>query len=85
VDPATGKAHWQDGAGGGVYWGSVVLGAGRLYATNQKGRTVVFKPNPEKFEMLASNDLNETCNATPALSDGDLFIRTHAALYRVSE
>lgn len=85
VDPATGKALWQDAAGGGVYWGSLVLGAGRIYGTNQKGRTVVFKPNPEKFELLASNDLNEACNATPALSDGDLFIRTHAALYRLSE
>ena len=85
VDPKTGKIVWQDPAGGGVYWGSVILAAGRLYATNQKGTTVVFKPNPEKFELIASNDLGETCNATPAVSDGDLFIRTHKALYRLAE
>ncbi|HEX7898315.1 MAG TPA: PQQ-binding-like beta-propeller repeat protein [Planctomycetota bacterium] len=85
VDPKTGKPAWQDPAGGGVYWGSVVLAAGRLYATNQKGATIVFKPNPEKFELVATNELNEMCNATPAVSDGQIFIRTHKALYCVAE
>lgn len=84
VDPKTGKILWQDPAGGGVFWGSVVLAAGRLYATNQAGATVVFKPNPAKFEPVATNDLKETCNATPAVSDGRLFLRTHKALYCIA-
>ena len=84
VDPRTGRIVWENPAGG-VYWGSMVLAAGRLYVTSQKGATIVFKPNPEKFEHVATNELNETCNATPAVSDGDLFIRTHKALYRIAE
>jgi outer membrane protein assembly factor BamB len=85
VDPKTGKALWQNPGGGGVFWGSVVLAAGRLYATNQKGATVVFKPDPAKYEQIAVNDLKETCNATPAVSDGEIFIRTHKALYCIAE
>ena len=85
TDPKTGKALWQDAAGGGVFWGSLVLAGGRLYGTNQDGATVVFKPSREKFEPVATNALNEKCNATPAVSDGQIFLRTHAALYCIAE
>ncbi len=69
----------------GPHWGSVVFADGVLYATGQNGTTTVFKPNPEKFEVLSINKLNEDCNATPALSNGEIFIRTWKALYCVSE
>jgi outer membrane protein assembly factor BamB len=85
VDPKTGKVLWQDAASKGVHWGSLVLAAGRLYATTQEGTTVVFKPNPQRFEHVATNTLGETCNATPAVSDGQLFLRTHKALYCIAE
>jgi len=68
----------------GYSW-AVVLAAGRLYVTNQKGITHVFKPNPEKLELLASNDLGESSNATPAISDGQIFLRTDGHLYCVAE
>jgi outer membrane protein assembly factor BamB len=63
----------------------MISAGGRLYVTNQKGATVVFKPNPEKFELVATNDLNEPSNSTPAVSDGEIFLRTHKALYRIAE
>ncbi len=85
IDPKTGKVVWKDRGAGGAYWGSVVSAAGRLYVTSQKGATVVFKPNPEKFELLATNALNETCNATPAVSNGEIFIRTYKHLYCIAE
>jgi outer membrane protein assembly factor BamB len=85
VDPKTGKILWQDPAGGGQYWGSMIFAAGRLYVTSQKGATVVFKPTPEKFELIATNELNEPSNSTPAVSDGEIFLRTHKALYCVAE
>ncbi|MFT5129412.1 MAG: hypothetical protein ACI8W8_003034 [Rhodothermales bacterium] len=34
---------------------------------------------------MASNDMNETCMATPAIDDGQLFIRTRSHLYCVGE
>ena len=49
--------------------------------TDQKGRTLVLKPNPEKLEVLATNELGEDSNSTPAISDGEIFIRTYQHLW----
>ncbi len=84
LEPATGKVLWTDRAGGEVTWGSIVFAAGRCYVTNQNGSTVVFKPNTDKFELLAKNDLGETSNSTPAVSDGEIFLRTHKHLYCIA-
>jgi outer membrane protein assembly factor BamB len=83
IDPKTGKPSWHQRVG--AFWGSVVLAAGRLYVTDQKGTTVVFKPNPEKFELVAKNELGEKSNSTPAVSDGHIFIRTFKNLYCIGE
>jgi outer membrane protein assembly factor BamB len=86
LNPETGEVLW--GAPRvGTFWGSIIAADGRLYATNQSGTTIVFKPNPEKYEQLAENPLGEgdTSNSTPAISDGNIFIRTHANLYCIGE
>jgi len=85
IDPKTGVNVWSEPTGGPNFWGSIVMAAGRLYVTNQEGETIVFAPNPKKFELLARNDLGEATNATPAISGKDLFIRTSKALYRIAE
>jgi outer membrane protein assembly factor BamB len=85
MDPATGKAFWHDRGGKGGYWGSIVFAAGRLYLTDQSGATVVFKPSAEKFELLSRNELHEQSNSTPAISDGEIFIRTHKSLFCIAE
>jgi outer membrane protein assembly factor BamB len=81
----TGKILWSDRLEGGESWGSVVLAAGRLYSTSRRGVTTVFRPNPEKLEVLAMNDLGEPSHATPAISDGQIFLRTDAKLYCIAE
>ncbi len=85
IDAETGKETWRDRGPGGNHWGAIVYADGRLYVTNQKGSTLVFKPNPEKFESIATNDLGETSNSTPAVSDGEIFIRTFKALYCIAD
>jgi outer membrane protein assembly factor BamB len=80
LDAATGERVWR-GPRGGAAWASVVMANGLAYATNQDATTVVFKVDPARFEEIAQNKLEETCNATPALSDGQIFIRTHGHLY----
>jgi outer membrane protein assembly factor BamB len=65
-------------------WGSPVLVGDRLYVVNQSGDTLVLRAAP-KFELIASNPLGELSNSTPAFSDGQVFLRTHAALYCVAE
>jgi len=85
LEVSTGKEMWADRASGASHWGSIVLAEGRCYVTNQNGATVVFKPNPEKFELIARNELDEQSNSTPALSNGQIFLRTFEHLYCIAE
>jgi len=75
LEARTGKELWSEKAGG-EHWASIVLADGRLYATDKEGTTLVFAPNRDKFEKIASNALGDPTNATPAVSDGQLFFRT---------
>lgn len=84
VDAHTGDQQWQARLPGGNAWGSVVQAGGRLYVTTQSGTTHVFRPNPESFDLLASNTLGESSNATPALSNGEIFLRTAHHLYCIA-
>src|SRR6266496_1001187 len=64
----------------GTYSGSFVLGDGKLYITNEDGVTSVVKAGPA-FEILAENDFGEYTLSSPAISEGQIFIRTAAFLY----
>jgi outer membrane protein assembly factor BamB len=83
IDPLTGKTVWNQRLPGQVFWSSLVSTPGRLYATSQQGKTFVFAADPTGWKLLATNDLGERINATPAVSDGQLFIRSWEALYCV--
>jgi hypothetical protein len=61
------------------------MATGRLYVTSRRGVTTVFRPDPEKLEVLAMNDLGEPSNATPAISNGQIFLRTDEQLYCIAE
>jgi hypothetical protein len=56
---------------------------GKLYIPGQKGIIRVIGANPEKYELIAENDLGEHCNATPAFSDGEIFVRTFDSLFAI--
>jgi len=84
MDPKTGEINWQARTPGGDTWASLVYAAGHLYVTTQRGTTHILRPNPEKLDLVASNPLNETTNASPAISNGELFIRTQENLYCIS-
>jgi hypothetical protein len=57
---------------------------GWLYVFNQGGDGFVLKAAPT-FQVLATNSLFETTISSPAVSDGQLFIRTHQALWCLEE
>ena len=81
----TGRQRWEiKRTSDGPHWASTLLIAGRLYATGQKGVTRVFAPNPDQFQELALNDLGEQIHATPAVSNGELLIRTWQRLYCIA-
>ncbi|MCZ6683042.1 MAG: PQQ-binding-like beta-propeller repeat protein [Planctomycetota bacterium] len=65
---------------GATFSASPVAAADRLYFTSEDGHVYVVKAGP-RFELLATNDMKEVCMATPAISDGQLFVRTRDRLY----
>ena len=65
-----------------TYTGSPVLADGKIYVTSEEGLTSVVRAGP-KFEVLAENDLAEYTLSSPAVSNGQIFIRTDKALYAI--
>ena len=84
-DPKTGKEIY----GGqrikpAVYSSSPVLADGKIYMSNEEGLTTVLKAGPT-FEVLAENPLDDYILSSPAISDGQIFIRTKGWLYAIGE
>jgi len=67
-----------------TYTGSPVLADGKIYITNEDGVTSVVQAGP-KFAILAENDFEEYVLSSPAVSDGQIFIRTDKALYAIGK
>jgi outer membrane protein assembly factor BamB len=68
----------------GTYSSSPVLADGKLYISNEDGVTVVVKAGPE-FAVVAENKLEEYTLSSPAVSDGQLFLRTAGHLYCIGK
>ncbi|MCA9035867.1 MAG: PQQ-binding-like beta-propeller repeat protein [Planctomycetaceae bacterium] len=73
-EAATGREMWKSRQRGPVS-ASPVLVDGLIYASNELGTTYVFKASPEKFELIAENQLGDESFATPVFLDGRAFIR----------
>ena len=85
LDAKTGaEIYGQQRLKPGTYSGSPVLADDKIYVTNEEGLTSVVKAGP-KFEILAENPLNDYCLSSPAISDGQIFIRTATNLYAIGK
>jgi outer membrane protein assembly factor BamB len=81
----TGKQVYKERLGGqGGYTASPLAADGYLYFTSEQDGIFVVKAGP-KFELVAVNLLGdgEPCLATPAISDGMLFVRTRHYLFGI--
>ena len=76
-EAATGNVQWQERLG--EQHASLVSANGLVYFLNDRGEMNVIRPGP-KFDLVARNVIGERCFASPALSDGQLFLRTEKAL-----
>lgn len=73
---------------GKPFYASPVLAGGKIYAVSRANGTFVIEPSTEGLKVLAQNkiDGDDTIfNATPAISDGKLLIRSQDRLYCISE
>jgi outer membrane protein assembly factor BamB len=67
-----------------TYSGSPVLADGKIYVTDEDGVTTVFQSGP-KFVPVAENDLGDYTLSSPAVSDGQIFVRTASMLYAIGK
>jgi outer membrane protein assembly factor BamB len=68
----------------GTYSSSPVLVDGKLYISNEDGLTSVVKAGPT-FQILAENALDDYILSSPAVSDGQIFIRTAQHLWTIGK
>ncbi|HMV49868.1 MAG TPA: PQQ-binding-like beta-propeller repeat protein [Blastocatellia bacterium] len=85
LDAKTGQEIWgPQRLKVGDYSASPVLADGKLYIISEEGLTTVLKAGA-KFEKLAENGLDDVCLSSPAVSDGQIFIRTAGFLYCIGK
>ena len=82
VDATTGKRHWT-GRLGGNFSSSPVYVNDRILFTNEDGGSTWVKAGTE-FEILGENTVPGRTFATPAFSNGAMYLRTDAALYKIA-
>jgi outer membrane protein assembly factor BamB len=82
----SGRTVWEErlkGPAKSDSWSSMVLAGPRIYINNQGGDTFVLEASPS-FKTLATNSLHEPIFSSVAVSDANLFLRTHKALWCVA-
>jgi outer membrane protein assembly factor BamB len=77
-EAATGKVFWQKKLG--RHHASPVLIDGLVFFINDDGEVNVIRPGVE-FERVAKYELGESCYASPAISDGQIFLRGFKHLF----
>jgi outer membrane protein assembly factor BamB len=83
LDARTGKVvYGPQRLRNATYSGSAVLADGKIYITDEDGVTSVFRSGP-KYELLSENDLQDYTLSSPAVSDGQIFVRTASFIYAI--
>ena len=81
-DAADGRVLWQERMG--EHHASLVSANGLVYFLNDNGVMNVVKPGPT-FERVARNELRERTFASPAISDGQMFLRSDKHLFCIGQ
>ena len=86
LEAKTGKTLFgpQRLPGIGNVYASLVGAAGRVYIVSLNGTTVVLEHGRE-FKLLATNRLDDSFSASPAIVGNELFLRGDRSLYCIGE
>jgi outer membrane protein assembly factor BamB len=82
-EAATGKPIYQTkriGAPPAQYFASPIAADGKIYVASTGGVVSVIDANGDTLHVLAHNDLGEPVQATPAIVDDTLYVRTNSRL-----
>ncbi len=83
MDAKSGEILWQERLGG-RFSASPIWADNRIYFLSDDGMTTVIEDGSE-FKVLANNSLDEMTQASMAVSQGQLFIRTEKYLYCIGK
>lgn len=81
----TGEIKWKERLDEASSWSSMTAIDNHLQVTTMKGGTILLEADPTACRVIATNELGETTRATPAYSNGQIFIRTYQHLYCIEE
>ena len=83
-DPVTGHEIYRQRLSlvGSGFSASPIAADGKIYLTNEDGEILVVEAGPA-FKLIATNSMGETAMATPALSEGVMFVRGSASLLAI--
>ena len=80
-DAATGEIKYKETIkGGGAFSASLLAADGKIYCTSEENGVFVIRAGPE-YELIIANPVGEICMATPAITDGLIFIRGQHHLF----
>ena len=83
VDAKDGSRVWQQRVDG-VFSASPVAADGKVYFQSENGETIVLRAGRTP-EVLSRNPLGERTIASPAVSNGQIFIRTDDHVFAIGE
>ena len=81
LDGETGDQIWTQRVGGN-FSSSPIYADGNIYLLDEKGETTIMKPG-RAYEEVAKNPIGERTQASYAIGDGALFIRSEKSLFRI--
>lgn len=81
VELKSGKIVWSERATNNPVSASPLLLGDRFVIVDERGKSFVLKADPKGFELLGEGDVGEAVFASPAVSDGSLYIRGAKRLY----
>ena len=86
-DTQAGKPVWKPRRiqATGEYFASPIYGDGKIYVAGENGFVVVLNNDGQELKILSKNDMGDAIIGTPAISDGQLIVRTRSRLYCISE
>jgi outer membrane protein assembly factor BamB len=82
LDIKTGQRKWRKRLSKGPYHASLVAGDGKIYCLSSTGTCDVIKTSASG-ETLATNQLEGSFYATPAISGGTLYLRAYERIYAI--
>lgn len=83
-DAKTGKELYQERLHNDRYRGSTLYADGKIYLTARGGVFSVIKAGPE-FKLLSANRLPDVFTASPAVSQGRIYLRGYETLWAIEQ